>query len=122
MSTALPSTSLHPPRHVRELTLCRPDYLNSFLDPVKLFAIPSVPARWSLTSLAPTGVFTAWSVMFVGFYYDVPAPVLTLVEHNTIMNAFAFSWSAATNVWATTMVAQKAWCVPTHFHVLRAEG
>ena len=49
--------------------------------------------------------------MFVGFYYPVPAPVLTLVMHNTIMNAFAFSWSAATNVWATTMVAYKAWCV-----------
>ena len=50
--------------------------------------------------------------MFVGFYYDVPPAVLTLVEHNVIMNAFAFSWSAATNVWATAMVAFKAWCVP----------
>ena len=49
--------------------------------------------------------------MFVGFYYDVPPAVLTLVEHNVIMNAFAFSWSAATNVWATAMVAFKAWCV-----------
>ena len=50
--------------------------------------------------------------MFVGFYYHhLPAPVEVLVKHHTIANALAFSWSAATNVWATTMVAYKAWCV-----------
>ncbi|TBU27851.1 hypothetical protein BD311DRAFT_759427 [Dichomitus squalens] len=62
---------------------------------------------WVLGSI---GVFTAWSAMFVGFYYDhLPAPVEVLVHHSTIVNAFAFSWSAATNVWATAMVAYKAW-------------
>ena len=58
------------------------------------------------------GVFTAWSVMFVGLNYrHLPAPVETLVKHHTIVNTFAFSWSAATNVWATAMIAVKAWCV-----------
>ncbi len=47
--------------------------------------------------------------MFVGFYYPVPPAVQTLVDHNVIMNAFAFSWSAATNVWATAMITRKAW-------------
>lgn len=47
--------------------------------------------------------------MFVGFYFPVPPPVKTLAHHSVIMNAFAFSWSAATNVWATAMVARKAW-------------
>ncbi|TFK90272.1 hypothetical protein K466DRAFT_395180 [Polyporus arcularius HHB13444] len=61
---------------------------------------------WVIGSI---GVFTAWSVMFVGFYYPVPPAVQTLVDHNVIMNAFAFSWSAATNVWATAMIARKAW-------------
>ncbi|RPD57863.1 hypothetical protein L226DRAFT_540174 [Lentinus tigrinus ALCF2SS1-7] len=61
---------------------------------------------WVIGSI---GVFTAWSVMFVGFYYPVPPPVQTLVDHSVIMNAFAFSWSAATNVWATVMIARKAW-------------
>ena len=68
--------------------------------------------------LAPIGVFTAWSVMFVGFYYPVPPAVFRLVIHHDIMNAFAFSWSAATNVWATAMIAYKAWCVPSHSHML----
>ena len=53
--------------------------------------------------------------MFVGFYYHhLPAPVEVLVRHSTIVNAFAFSWSAATNVWATMMVAYKAWYVLVH--------
>ena len=55
------------------------------------------------------GVFTTFSVMFVGFYYPVPASIQLLVDHHEILNAFAFSWSAATNVWATTMIAYKAW-------------
>ena len=54
--------------------------------------------------------------MFVGFYYHhLPAPVEVLVRHSTIVNAFAFSWSAATNVWATMMVAYKAWYVLVHY-------
>ncbi|PIL33684.1 hypothetical protein GSI_04308 [Ganoderma sinense ZZ0214-1] len=48
--------------------------------------------------------------MFVGFYYrHLPAPVEVLVKHSTIVNALAFSWSAATNVWATAMISYKAW-------------
>lgn len=57
------------------------------------------------------GVFTTFSVMFVGFYYHVPPSVEILVKHHDIVNAFSFSWSAATNVWATAMIAYKAWYV-----------
>ena len=49
--------------------------------------------------------------MFVGFYYRVPPSVDVLTKHNDIVNAFSFSWSAATNVWATGMIAYKAWYV-----------
>ncbi|KAI1786320.1 hypothetical protein LXA43DRAFT_1065164 [Ganoderma leucocontextum] len=60
--------------------------------------------------LGSVGVFTAWSAMFVGFFYHhLPAPVEVLVKHHTVVNALAFSWSAAMNVWATAMVAYKAW-------------
>ena len=52
--------------------------------------------------------------MFVGFYYPgVPPSVKVLVRHSEIVNAFSFSWSAATNVWATAMIAYKAWFVPS---------
>ena len=58
-------------------------------------------------------MFTTFSVMFVGFYYPgVPPSVKVLVRHSEIVNAFSFSWSAATNVWATAMIAYKAWFVP----------
>ena len=56
-----------------------------------------------------SGVFTAFSVMFVGFYYPVPPAVQTLVDHNVIVNDLSFSWSAATNIWATAMIGYKAW-------------
>ncbi|KAI0740870.1 hypothetical protein C8Q76DRAFT_765465 [Earliella scabrosa] len=62
---------------------------------------------WVIGSI---GVFTTFSVMFVGFYYPgVPPSVKLLVRHSEIVNAFSFSWSAATNVWATAMIAYKAW-------------
>ncbi|PIL33695.1 hypothetical protein GSI_04320 [Ganoderma sinense ZZ0214-1] len=62
--------------------------------------------------LGSVGVFTAWSVMSVGLYYQnqsLPAPIEALVEHAAAVNALAFSWSAAMNVWATAMISVKAW-------------
>ena len=51
--------------------------------------------------------------MFVGYYYhDMPTPIEALVNHGyTVVNTLAFSWSVATNVWATAMIAYKAWYV-----------
>lgn len=70
------------------------------------------------TSLKP-GVFTTFSVMFVGFYYQrVPDAIQTLVDHSEVVNAFSFSWSAATNVWATSMIAYKAWYVASAFRMV----
>ena len=76
---------------------------------------PSMSIALLFSPLSPhcPGIFTAWSVMFVGYYYhNMPTPIGALVNCGyTVVNTLTFLWSAATNVWATAMIAYKAWYV-----------